>query len=102
MAQFGLTETDVYATGALRGYFFDQYVRACGFTPKASWVFVVLPNGECEYSQLEPGEPLWCCENRTKITARVSTSTSGIPPWAEGFVRGGAHGRVEVSPRFQP
>jgi len=66
---------------AIRGYLFDQYVRACGFTPAGPWVFVVLPSGDCEFTPLAPGEALWCCERRAEISARVSLPTIGLPPW---------------------
>jgi hypothetical protein len=69
-------------SSAIRGYLFDQYVRACGFTPVGSWVLIVLPTGECEFTTLKPGESWWCCENRKEISARVATPTVGMPPWA--------------------
>jgi hypothetical protein len=83
LAQFGLTEQDAYSSGAMKGYLFDQYVRACGYAPRGSWVFIVLPDGTCEYTELQPGEPRWCCERREEISARVATPTSGLPPWAD-------------------
>jgi hypothetical protein len=84
LAQFGLTEGDVAETsGAIRGYLFDQYVRACGFTPSDSWVFIVLPSGACEFTPLARDEPRWCCERRVDISARLSLPTVGLPPWAK-------------------
>jgi len=81
LAQFGLTERDTHeASGAIRGYLFDQYVRACGFTPTGSWVFVVLPSGDCEFTTLDSDEPRWCCEHRAEISARLSPPTVGLPP----------------------
>lgn len=76
----------------MTGYLFDQYVRACGFTPTGSWVFVVLPDGTCEYTGLQPGEPFWCCERRAEIAARVATPTIGDPPWADGAAATRSHG----------
>src|SRR5688572_30718375 len=84
MARFGLTEHDIYqgANKAILGYLFDQYVRACGFTPTTdSWVFIVRPSGVCEFSLLKPGEPYWCCENQKQIAREVGMPTSGSPPW---------------------
>ena len=69
----------------IKGYLLDQYARACGFAPTGSWVLVVLPDGTCEFTPLEPGEARWCCENRKAIAARVAPPTMGLPPWAEGF-----------------
>jgi hypothetical protein len=83
LAQFGLTEDDVRgASTPVRSYLFDQYVRACGFVPDGSWVLIVLPSGECEFTTLQPGEPRWCCESRKQISARVGMPTVGLPPWA--------------------
>jgi hypothetical protein len=83
MARFGLTEHDIYqgANKTVLGYFFDQYVRACGFTPTSSWVFIVRPSGECEFTPLQPGEPYWCCENEERIGEEVGLPTTGSPPW---------------------
>jgi hypothetical protein len=83
MAQFGVTQNDVEeSSGAIKGYLFDQYVRACGFTPVDAWVFVVLPSGDCEFTPLAPDEKHWCCEQRAEISARVGLPTVGSPPWA--------------------
>lgn len=84
MARFGLTETDIYegTNRKVLGYLFDQYVRACGFTPTGeNWVFIVKPTGECEYHPLEPGEPHWCCERAVEIREIVGKPTTGSPPW---------------------
>jgi hypothetical protein len=88
LAQFGLTKEDVnQASTAIRGYLFDQYVRACGFTPTGSWVLIVLPSGQCEFTSLQPGEPWWCCEKRREISVRVGKATVGMPPWATSIVQ---------------
>jgi hypothetical protein len=84
MARFGLTENDIYEGTNRRvlGYLFDQYVRACGFTPTGeNWAFIVKPSGECEYHALEPGEPRWCCERAAEIRAIVGQPAEGSPPW---------------------
>ena len=44
----GLREEDIYqgTNRKVLGYLFDQYVRACEFTPTGtSWVFIVKPSG---------------------------------------------------------
>jgi hypothetical protein len=84
MARFGLKEDDIYqgTNKQVLGYLFDQYVRACGFTPiGTSWVFIVKPDGECEFHPLEPDEPRWCCERATELSELVGRPTSGSPPW---------------------
>jgi hypothetical protein len=84
MARFGLTEEDIYegTNRKVLGYLFDQYVRACGFTPVGeNWVFIVKPSGQCEYYALEPGEPRWCCERAAEIRGIVGKPTTGSPPW---------------------
>jgi len=84
MARFGLTEQDIYqgTNKTVLGYLFDQYVRACGHTPTGtSWVFIVKPSGECEFTPLEPGEPHWCCERAAEISEEVGKPTQGTPPW---------------------
>jgi hypothetical protein len=83
LANFGIERSEVEdSSSSIRGYLFDQYVRACGFTPEGSWMMVVLPTGECEFTGLNENEPLSCCENRAEIAASVATPTVGEPPWA--------------------
>ena len=83
MARFGLTEDDIYrgTNKVVRGYMFDQYVRACGYTPTPSYIFIVRPTGQCEFTPLEPGEPHWCCENAKQIAVEIDKPTTGKPPW---------------------
>jgi hypothetical protein len=84
MARFGLSEQDIYqgTNKTVLGYLFDQYVRACGFTPTESWVFIVRPDGRCEFTPLKPGDPFWCCEHEERLGDEVgSVRPTGPPPW---------------------
>jgi len=82
MARFGLTEVDIRkASGGVRGYLFDQYVRACGFDPTDSYALIVRPTGDCEFTPLEASESRWCCENAQQISATIGPPTATTPPW---------------------
>ena len=69
------------ASRAVRGYLFDQYVRACGFEPTTSWVLIVHPSGDCDFTPLQPEEALWCCERAEEISATIRPPLGPRPPW---------------------
>lgn len=99
MAQFGLSEGDIRdASKSMTGYLFDQYVRACGFSPGGSWVLIVLASGGCEFTPLAADEPRWCCEKADLISKRIGDPAAGaVPPWAAS-----AHAKPDRRFHFQP
>ena len=82
-AIFGLTKDKVKSEPALESIIMDQYVRDCGFEPTDSWVMIVRPTGDCEFTPLRPGEPHWCCEKEEAIGAELGPATAITPPYMQ-------------------
>ncbi len=60
----------------------DQYARDCGFDPTESWVMIVRPSGDCEFTPLKPGAPHWCCERADEIRASLGPALAEFPPYS--------------------
>jgi hypothetical protein len=81
-ARKGITRRQFKSDPGLESMILDQYVRDCGFEPTDSWVMVVRPSGECEFTPLRPDEPRWCCEREEEIEAGLRGATPiGPPPY---------------------
>jgi hypothetical protein len=97
-AQFGLTKEKVKSVSKLEDLIMDQYARDCGFEPTDSWVLIVRPSGDCEFTPLGPGDPHWCCERADDIRAGIGPAIGVTPPYAsrEGLETGDLDQRIQT------
>jgi hypothetical protein len=80
-ARYGLTKDKVKSEPLLESMIMDQYARDCGFTPGDSWILIVRPSGECEFTPLGPNDPHWCCEKEHEIASKITRATVSTPPY---------------------
>jgi hypothetical protein len=85
-AQYGLTREKVKSVAKLEHLIMDQYARDCGFEPTDSWVLIVHPSGDCEFTPLGNQDPLWCCEEATEIEAGIGPAIAEAPPYERNSV----------------